>query len=101
MAERGRQPGFVMGPEHRLKIANSNILRNLIKAADGEVELSQQQERISLALLKKVMPDLQAMTISGDPDAPLQHEHTVKGPEKLAAYLDTITRRAAGEPAGE
>jgi hypothetical protein len=72
MAERGRAPGFQMGNEHRLKIANSNILKCLIDHAQGEREMSSTQVQAGLGLLKKVMPDLQSTQISGDAENPLK-----------------------------
>ena len=63
MAERGRQPGFRMSEEHRVKIQNSNILSALIAHACGEREMSATQVSAGLGLLKKVMPDLAATTV--------------------------------------
>jgi len=60
MASKGRKAGFHMGPEHRAKIANSMILSNLIKFAEGEVNcpIDYQQAQVGLGLLRKVMPDM-------------------------------------------
>lgn len=58
MATRGRQPGFRMTEHHRDKIAKSQILRNLIACAEGEIEMSPVRAQVSLGLLKKIMPDL-------------------------------------------
>jgi hypothetical protein len=66
MAERGRTAGFRMSDEHRVKIQNSNILSALISHACGEREMSATQVSAGLGLLKKVMPDLAATTITGD-----------------------------------
>jgi hypothetical protein len=68
MAERGRTPGFVMGPEHRTKIANSQILNRLIACGEGGLELTAVQKDVCLGLLKKVLPDLNSNTHSGDPE---------------------------------
>jgi hypothetical protein len=70
MAERGRTPGFVMSPEHRTKIANSKILNRLVACGEGELELTQVQATVGIALMKKVLPDLNSNTHSGDDDAP-------------------------------
>ena len=78
MAERGRQPGFRMSEEHRVKIQNSNILSALIAHACGEREMSATQVSAGLGLLKKVMPDLAATTISGDEDSPLNLIHKIE-----------------------
>lgn len=71
MSERGRKPGFRLSADHRLKIQNSNILSALISHAEGEREMSSTQVTAGIALLKKVMPDLSATTIGGDPDNPV------------------------------
>ena len=55
-----------MSDEHRVKIANSNILSALIGHAEGSREMTSTQVQAALGLLKKVMPDLQAMSIDGD-----------------------------------
>jgi hypothetical protein len=65
MAPRGRQPGFTMSLEHRTKIANSQILKNLIEHAEGTKELSASAVTAGLGLLRKVMPDLSATELSG------------------------------------
>lgn len=67
MAARGRAPGFRMPDEHRLKIANSNILNYLVENIEGRREMSSTQVTAGIALLKKVMPDL----------AHNEHEHDV------------------------
>ena len=61
MAKRGITAGFVMSDEHRSKIANSQILNRLIAAANGEIEMTSTQASIGLGLMKKVLPDLQAI----------------------------------------
>jgi hypothetical protein len=74
---RGRTPGFRMSEEHRTKIQNSRILRVLIDHVEGREEISPARVTAALGLLKKVLPDLQAMTIGGDPASPLRHEHAI------------------------
>lgn len=69
---RGRQPGFVMSHEHRLKIQKSNILNVLLQHAEGKVDMSPTQVQAGLGLLKKVLPDLNSMTLSGDTDNPVE-----------------------------
>jgi hypothetical protein len=69
MAARGRQPGFKMSEEHRVKIKNSNILNALIEHVEGRREMTSSQVSAGIALLKKVMPDLQSV----------QHEGTGEG----------------------
>jgi hypothetical protein len=67
----GRSAGFRMSDEHRVKIQNSNILNALIEHAVGEREMSSTQVTAAVALMKKVLPDLQATQISGDAENPL------------------------------
>ena len=74
---RGREPGFRMSDEHRVKIQNSNILNALVEHACGKRNMSATQVSAGLGLLKKVLPDLQAVTIGGDPANPLRHEHAI------------------------
>lgn len=69
---RGREPGFRMSNEHRLKIQKSNILNVLMQHAVGEKEMSATQVQAGLGLLKKVLPDLNAITLSGDEDNPIE-----------------------------
>lgn len=78
MAERGRQPGFRMSEEHRVKIKNSNILNALIEHVEGTREMSATQVSAGLGLLRKVMPDLAATQITGDEDNPVQMLHRIE-----------------------
>lgn len=78
MAAKGRSPGFKMPEDHRIKIRNSNILSNLIEHCEGRRDMTQTQVTASLGLLKKCLPDLSAVTHSGDEDSPIKHAHTVQ-----------------------
>lgn len=62
-----------MSSEHRVKIQNSNILNALIEHVDGKREMSATQVSAGIALLRKVLPDLNSTTIAGDPDSPIVH----------------------------
>ena len=68
MANRGRQPGFRMSNEHRVKIQNSNVLNALIEHTLGEREMTASQVNAGIALMRKVLPDLQTTTVQGDED---------------------------------
>ena len=70
MTKPGRAPGFTMSVEHRGKIQNSSILNALIEHTEGKREMSASQVSAGLGLLKKVMPDLSATTISGTLERP-------------------------------
>lgn len=91
MAARGRQPGFRMSNEHRVKIQNSNILNALIEHIEGERDMSATQVSAGLGLLKKVLPDLAATADLGD-DGELQPVNRMTDEE-----LEAI---AAGSSAG-
>ncbi len=90
MAERGRKPGFTMSNEHRVKIQNSNILKALIDHAEGKREMTSSQVTAGLGLLKKAMPDLAAIEMSGT----VEHE---VGAE-LKALLESVNGRTRGIP---
>jgi hypothetical protein len=72
MANTVDRPQFRMSDEHRLKIQNSNILSYLIEHITGDRKMSQTQVTAGIALMKKTLPDLAAVTISGDPDQPVK-----------------------------
>lgn len=65
---------FKMPEEHRVKIANSNILNALIEHAEGKREMSATQVTAGLGLLKKALPDLSTVDFTGTV------EHTVSDP---------------------
>jgi hypothetical protein len=67
-----------MGPEHRAKIANSQILRVLIAGAEGKRKLNPAQAQVGIALLKKVMPDMAQVQLTGDEDNPVAVVHKIE-----------------------
>ncbi len=83
-------PKVFMGPDHRAKIANSNILNRLIAFVDGPqnegdetVTMNQTQVHAALGLLKKVMPDLSAV------DAAVEHS----GSSDLAELMEWVDQQ--------
>jgi hypothetical protein len=58
----------------RQKIQNSKVLNRLIQHVEGELKLDKSQVSAGLGLLKKVLPDLASVEVSGDPDRPLAFE---------------------------
>jgi len=81
---RGREPGFHMSEEHRTKIKNSRLLKVLIDHVEGRAEISQSRVTAALGLLKKVLPDLQSVTVAGDSENPLVNEiHRI---ERIVVY---------------
>lgn len=76
--KRGRQPGFKMTEEHRLKIANSNVLTYLINHVEGKKEMSATQVTAGLGLLKKALPDLQSVDLNATVDGEVDHVLTIR-----------------------
>jgi hypothetical protein len=75
MAKAGRPRGTGgarLTESHRAKIQNSNILNALIGHAEGKREMSATQVTAGLGLLKKALPDLSAVTHSGDENSPIE-----------------------------
>ena len=71
MARRGRTPGFKLTDEHRGKIQSSNILNALIEHGEGRREMAASQVSACTALLRKILPDLAAIDVSGHLERPL------------------------------
>lgn len=72
MAGRPEGPtGVRLTDEHRTKIQKSKILNRLIGHAEGTEEMTATQVTAALGLLKKALPDLSAVTLSGDSEQPL------------------------------
>jgi hypothetical protein len=70
-----KQAGRPMGRRHqddvRSKIQATAIITRLMKAYDGDIELTATQVNIGKALLDKVLPDLKSIELSGDEDSPM------------------------------
>jgi hypothetical protein len=60
--------------EIRAKIQTSQLINRLEGCALGEVELTAQQLKAIEILLKKNLPDLSQVEISGDPENPLSFD---------------------------
>ena len=85
-ANSGRRPGFKMSDEHRQKIANSNVLQCLIEHAEGRREMKASAVTAGLGLLKKILPDVSSVELSGPEGGPVQ--------------IDTITIKIIDPKAG-
>lgn len=59
------------------------------------IEIDPARLRAIEILLRKSLPDLQAVTVSGDPDNPIKTEEVGAGAAKLAAFIDGIAERSA------
>lgn len=96
MAGRGRPAGFIMDDSHRTKIANSKILNRLIDFAEGNIELDSGRIKAIEILLRKVLPDLAAVQVSGDPDKPLSVQHGIApAAQILLSKIEAIAERSA------
>lgn len=82
---KGRPRGVIMSAEHRSKIQNSGILNALIEHALGAREMSSTQVQASVALLKKCLPDLSTVEMTGEEGGPIQ---TVSRIELVAAKIN-------------
>lgn len=93
-----------MTDEHRGKIQNSSILNALIEHSVGKRKMSATQVSAGLGLLRKVLPDLQAVTHSGDEDNPIRHKHELDAERFTRAIASIATRSGdeggTGQPAG-
>lgn len=58
----------------RRKIQATQLVNRLTNHALGEIELTATQIKAIEILLKKSVPDLSSVELSGDPDAPIKHE---------------------------
>jgi ribosomal protein L29 len=84
-----------MSDEHRVKIQNSNILNALIEHVEGKREMSATQVTAGVSLLRKVLPDLQTTQHIGDPENPIELNHTVKAREMSDDELARIAKRGS------
>lgn len=63
--------------EMRARIQATLLLKKMQDHALGVSEMSPTQIRAAEILLKKTMPDLSAVELSGDPDKPVNHSLNV------------------------
>lgn len=70
----------------REKIQASQIINRLSGHVSGEIEMSPTQVRAAEILLKKTLPDLSGVEISGDEENPI---HTVSRVELVALSADS------------
>jgi hypothetical protein len=75
----------------RAKIQAAHIIRRFQDCLDGKVELTPTQVTCGKTLLAKILPDLQAMQVSGDAENPL----VIVGKEQRDAAVKAATRADA------
>lgn len=70
----------------RAKIQTSQLINRLTDHAHGKVELTNTQVRAIEILLKKTIPDLSAVEMTGEDGGPVQHavEFTIVDPSAEA-----------------
>ena len=61
-----------MSDEHRVKIQNSNVLNALIEHTEGKRDMSSTQVTAGIALLRKVLPDLQSVDVGNGGNEPFK-----------------------------
>lgn len=62
----------------RAKIQTSQLINRLNSFVNGEVELSPAQVSAALGLIKKTLPDLQAVSLEGNMDHKVKVEGALK-----------------------
>ena len=77
-ARKGEQFQSRMSNTHRVKIQNSNILNALIEHIEGKRDMSSTQVTAGLGLLKKALPDLSNVEITGADGEAIKHVHEIK-----------------------
>ena len=79
---------MLMSEEHRVKIANSNILNALIEHAVGKRDMSATQVSAGLGLLRKTLPDLSA----------IDQTTTLEAGDTFSDFLKAIDGKTRGIP---
>lgn len=68
-----------LNPKHdaatREKIQTSQLVNRLMANANGDIDMSPGQVRSAEILLKKVLPDLASVELTGDEENPVQVKH--------------------------
>ncbi len=85
-----------MSEEHRVKIRNSNILNALIEHVEGSREMASSQVTAGLGLLRKVMPDVQSVELSGPDGGPVETSD-VSDPNILARRIAFLLASGAAD----
>lgn len=75
----------------RAKIQTSQLINRLNDNANGKIEMTNSQVKSAEILLRKTLPDLSAVTLSGDKDNPLEIIHSVV--PDLAKKLDRLSNK--------
>lgn len=78
MAKAGRPMGKLHQADVRAKIQASHLIRILHDCANGVEELKPDRMKAIEILLKKSLPDLSSIEVTGDPDNPVETVNRVE-----------------------
>ena len=103
MAKPGPRPGvIVMTDAHRDKIRKSKILQRLINHAEGTEDMTQTQVTAALGLLKKALPDLSSVEMTGKDGGPIEHADVTQDASDFTSRISRLaTRTGARAGVGE
>jgi hypothetical protein len=73
----GRPLGHRLSEQSRSAIQATNLVKRLQKHALGDLELSMSQIRAIEVLLKKTLPDLSSVELTGDADNPVKFQGVI------------------------
>lgn len=94
----GRPIGKLHQDDIRRKIQASQLI-NVLQghALTGEGDLSPTRMKAIEILLRKSVPDLSAVELTGEGGGPIEHDHTVRLPAETQRFLDGLSA-GAGDP---
>jgi hypothetical protein len=116
MAARTKVPSKIQQDQTRAAIKTTQLVKRLqafalgeseVVAAEGEdpkpVEIDALRLKAIEVLLRKSLPDLSAVQLSGDAENPIAIEEVGQASAKVLAMLNTIAERSGttGEPSAE
>jgi hypothetical protein len=81
----------------RSAIQTTQLVKRLQENALGTLEITQQQQKSIEILLRKTLPDLQAITISGDEENPLSVSLAAAG-SSVESKLKRLIESRADDP---
>lgn len=96
MAATKTKPSKLQQEKTRAAIQTTQLVKRLQHFAleTKDIEIDPQRLKAIEILLRKSLPDLSAVTLSGDPENPIKTEE-VGGAAKLEAFLNGIAERSA------
>jgi len=116
MAATKRIPTKLQQEQTRAAIQTTQLVKRLQGFALGEkeargkddedprlIELDTGRLKAIEILLRKSLPDLSAVTLSGDPESPIKTEEVGAGATKLSAFIEALAERSGttGQSDGE